>query len=113
MEPLRQQWDEIARLVDVAGNVQLNVLEQVNPAQFLGIEINPRTAAIAELVVWIGYLQWYFKRYGNAAPPESVLQAFSISQVRQRKVIDYHLNQENPLKLIFAISDRPWESEGA
>lgn len=64
------------RLVDVAGNVQLNVLEQINPSQFLGIEINPRAAAIAELVIWIGYLQWYFKRYGNASPPEPVLQAF-------------------------------------
>jgi hypothetical protein len=64
------------RLVDVAGNVQLNVLEQINPSQFLGIELNPRAAAIAELVIWIGYLQWYFKRYGNAEPPEPVLQAF-------------------------------------
>ncbi|MBE9138108.1 DUF559 domain-containing protein [Nodosilinea sp. LEGE 07088] len=64
------------RLVDVAGQVQLNVLEQINPSQFLGIEINPRAAAIAELVIWIGYLQWYFKRYGNAEPPEPVLQAF-------------------------------------
>ncbi len=65
------------RLVDVAGNVQLNVLEQINPSQFLGIEINPRAAAIAELVIWIGYLQWFFKRYGNAEPPEPVLQAFN------------------------------------
>ena len=64
------------RLVDVAGNVQLNVLEQINPSQFLGIELNPRAAALAELVIWIGYLQWYFKRYGNAEPPEPVLQAF-------------------------------------
>jgi len=66
----------ITRLVDVAGQVQLNVLEQINPSQFLGIEINPRAAAIAELVIWIGYLQWYFKRFGNAEPPEPVLQAF-------------------------------------
>jgi hypothetical protein len=43
----------------------------------LGIEINPRAAAIAELVIWIGYLQWFFKRYGNAEPPEPVLQAFN------------------------------------
>jgi very-short-patch-repair endonuclease len=69
------EQEAIARLVDVAGNVQLG-LEQINPSQFLGIEINPRAAAIAELVIWIGYLQWYFKRYGNAAPPEPVLQAF-------------------------------------
>jgi hypothetical protein len=65
------------RLVDVAGSVQLDVLKQINPSQFLGIEINPRAAAIAELVIWIGYLQWFFKRYGNAEPPEPVLQAFN------------------------------------
>jgi hypothetical protein len=76
------EQEAIARLVDVAGNVQLNVLEQVNPAQFLGIEINPRAAAIAEMVIWIGYLQWYFKRYGNAAPPEPVLQAFGNIECR-------------------------------
>jgi type II restriction/modification system DNA methylase subunit YeeA len=70
------EQEVITRLVDVAGQVQLNVLEQINPSQFLGIEINPRAAAIAELVIWIGYLQWYFKRYGNAEPPEPVLQAF-------------------------------------
>ena len=75
------EQEAIARLVDVAGEVQLG-LEQINPAQFLGIEINPRAAAIAELVIWIGYLQWYFKRYGNAAPPEPVLQAFGNVECR-------------------------------
>jgi type I restriction-modification system DNA methylase subunit len=54
------------RLVDVTGSDQLDVFKQIKPDQFLGIELNPRAAAIAELVIWIGYLQWYFKRYGNA-----------------------------------------------
>lgn len=69
------------RLVDVGGDVQLG-LEQVNPSQFLGIEINPRAAAIAELVIWIGYLQWFFKRFGNTEPPEPVLQAFGNIECR-------------------------------
>ncbi len=38
----------------------------VSPDQFLGIEINPRAAAIAEVVLWIGYLQWHFRTWGNA-----------------------------------------------
>jgi very-short-patch-repair endonuclease len=75
------EQEAIARLVDIVGEVQLG-LEQINPSQFLGIEINPRAAAIAELVIWIGYLQWYFKRYGNAAPPEPVLQAFGNIECR-------------------------------
>ncbi|MEQ8757614.1 MAG: class I SAM-dependent DNA methyltransferase [Coleofasciculus sp. G1-WW12-02] len=69
------ETEVVTRLVDVVGEVQLG-LEQVNPSQFLGIEINPRAAAIAELVIWIGYLQWHFKRFGTAAPPEPILQKF-------------------------------------
>ena len=75
------EQEVVKRLVDVAGEVQLG-FEQINPSQFLGIEINPRAAAIAELVIWIGYLQWYFKRYGNAEPPEPVLQAFGNIECR-------------------------------
>ena len=41
----------------------------VDPHQFLGIEINPRAAAIAELVLWIGYLQWHFRTRGKASRP--------------------------------------------
>jgi hypothetical protein len=75
------EQEAITRLVDITGSMQID-LNQVNPAQFLGIEINPRAAAIAELVIWIGYLQWYFKRYGNATPPEPVLQAFKNIECR-------------------------------
>jgi hypothetical protein len=75
------EQEALTRLVDVAGNVQLG-FEQVDPSQFLGIEINPRAATIAELVIWIGYLQWYFKRYGNAASPDPVLQAFGNIECR-------------------------------
>src|SRR3712207_4504630 len=35
--------------------------ENVDPHQFLGLELNPRAAAIAELVVWIGYLQLHYR----------------------------------------------------
>lgn len=38
----------------------------VTPAQFLGLEVNPRAAAIADVVIWIGYLQWHFRTYGSA-----------------------------------------------
>ncbi|MFP5382989.1 MAG: DNA methyltransferase, partial [Gammaproteobacteria bacterium] len=48
----------------------------VDPHQFLGIEINPRAAAVAEMVLWIGYLQWHFRTRGEAAPPQPVLRDF-------------------------------------
>ena len=37
----------------------------VTPANLLGIEINPRAASIAELVLYIGFLQWHLRTHGN------------------------------------------------
>ncbi|MGY3437906.1 MULTISPECIES: class I SAM-dependent DNA methyltransferase [unclassified Marinovum] len=48
----------------------------VDPHQFLGLELNPWAAAVAELVLWIGYLQWHFRTYGKASPSEPVLRDF-------------------------------------
>lgn len=38
----------------------------VDPHQFLGIEVSPWAAAVAEIVLWIGYLQWHFRTHGTA-----------------------------------------------
>jgi hypothetical protein len=48
----------------------------VDPHQFLGLEINPRAAAIAELVLWIGYLQWHFRTRSAGLPPSPILRDF-------------------------------------
>ncbi|MHC1789527.1 class I SAM-dependent DNA methyltransferase [Solidesulfovibrio sp.] len=48
----------------------------VDPSQFLGLEVNPRAAAIAELVLWIGYLQWHFRTFGNVQPSEPIIKDF-------------------------------------
>ncbi|MEK7833145.1 MAG: DNA methyltransferase, partial [Acidobacteriota bacterium] len=48
----------------------------VDPHQLLGLEVNPRAAAIADLVLWIGYLQWHFRTRGDAKPAEPVLRKF-------------------------------------
>jgi hypothetical protein len=48
----------------------------VDPHQFLGIELNPRAVPIAELVLWIGYLQWHYRQHGKVAPAEPVLRDF-------------------------------------
>jgi hypothetical protein len=53
----------------------------VDPHQFLGLEINPRAAAIAELVLWIGHLQWHFRTQGGM-PAEPILRAFHNIQVK-------------------------------
>jgi len=38
----------------------------VRPDNFLGIELNSRAAAIAQIVLWIGYFQWVKKTTGKA-----------------------------------------------
>ena len=47
----------------------------VDPHQFFGLEANPRAAGIAELVLWIGHLQWHFRTHGGM-PGEPILKAF-------------------------------------
>ncbi len=60
----------------------------VDPHQFLGLEINPRAVAIAELVLWIGYLQWHFRTRGQTPPREPVLRNFRNIQCRDA-VLEY------------------------
>ncbi|MDI1253191.1 DNA methyltransferase [Thermomonas sp.] len=50
--------------------------ETVDPHNLLGIELNPRAAAIAEVVLWIGYLQWHFRTRGDVNPPTPVIRDF-------------------------------------
>ena len=45
----------------------------VGPGQFIGLEINRRAAAIAELVLWIGHLQWHLRDRGGL-PEDPVLR---------------------------------------
>lgn len=53
------------------------LLLTVDPHQLLGIENSPWAAAIADLVLWIGYLQWHFRTRGEAMPQEPVLRKFN------------------------------------
>lgn len=53
------------------------LLLTVDPHQLLGIENNSWAAAIADLVLWIGYLQWHFRTRGEAVPQEPVLRKFN------------------------------------
>ena len=50
--------------------------ETVGPRQFHGLEINPRAVAIADLVLWIGYLKWQLRTVSAERIAEPVLQAY-------------------------------------
>jgi type I restriction-modification system DNA methylase subunit len=79
----RLEGEVLEALLDLGGQEALRGLgsHSVDPHQFLGLEINPRAAAIAELVLWIGYLQWHFRTKGGA-PEEPILRAFKNIQVK-------------------------------
>ncbi|MBZ0252764.1 MAG: class I SAM-dependent DNA methyltransferase, partial [Candidatus Methylomirabilis sp.] len=84
MEHMKRLEGEVLRsLEDLGMNEPFSVTGEreavsvtVDPHQFLGIELNPRAATIAEMVLWIGYLQWHFRTRGKASPPEPVLRKF-------------------------------------
>jgi hypothetical protein len=72
----RLEGDVLEALADLGGQEALRGLEghTVDPRQFFGLEVNPRAAAIAELVLWIGYLQWHIRTRGGL-PQEPILRA--------------------------------------
>ncbi|HJX53600.1 MAG TPA: DNA methyltransferase, partial [Polyangia bacterium] len=77
---------EVLNLLESLGEKQtLMHMEsvRVTPAQFHGIEIKRWAKEIAELVLWIGYLQWHFRMYGKTMPvPEPVLRDYKNIECR-------------------------------
>ncbi|HMT92222.1 DNA methyltransferase [uncultured Thiothrix sp.] len=79
LEHMKKLEGEILDFLQQLGFVQTSLEMEsvsVSPQQFLGIEVNPRAAKIAEMVLWIGYLQWHFRTHGNVSPPEPILRDF-------------------------------------
>jgi len=79
LEHLKRLEGEVLNLLDELGDTRgrLDLAGvSVDPHQLLGIELNPRAAEIAEMVLWIGYLQWHFRTRGNVMPPQPVLKDF-------------------------------------
>lgn len=68
---MRLEGDVIETIRQLGGTAE----PRVGPQQFHGLELNPRAAVIAELVLWIGWLRW---RMANdpAATPSPVLMRF-------------------------------------
>ncbi len=56
--------------------------ETVTLQQLRGIELNERAAALAELVLWIGFLQWHIRTYGNASVAEPVVHNYGNIECR-------------------------------
>ena len=73
----RLEGEVLEALADLGGQEALGGLQghSVDPHQFIGMELNPRAVAIAELVLWIGHLQWHVRTRGGM-PSEPILRAF-------------------------------------
>lgn len=87
LEHLKRLEGEVLNALDELGHRQTGLAlggeradamagETVDPHNLLGIELNPRAAAIAEVVLWIGYLQWHFRTRGDVTPPQPVIRDF-------------------------------------
>jgi len=87
LEHLKRLEGEVLNALDDFGDRQTGLAlgseradaaagETVDPHNLLGIELNPRAAAIAEVVLWIGYLQWHFRTQGDIHPPQPVIRDF-------------------------------------
>jgi len=79
LELMKRLEGEVTALLAELGEEQAALSlagHTVDPHQFLGIELNPWAAAVAELVLWIGFLQWHFRTHGKASPAEPVLRDF-------------------------------------
>ncbi|MEI6715144.1 MAG: DNA methyltransferase [Verrucomicrobiota bacterium] len=62
---------------------------KVGPRQFLGLELNHRAVAIAQLVLWIGFFQWQKKTTGKADTNERPLLPKTPSILQQDAVLAY------------------------
>src|SRR3546814_13184001 len=74
----RLEGEVVETLAELGHDQYLLELDRhtVDPHQFLRLELNPRAVAIAELVLWIGYLQCTFRTRARTMPSAPVLKNF-------------------------------------
>ncbi len=85
LEHLKRLEGEVVNQLEALGETQSALGldgETVTLQQLLGIELNPRAAALAELVLWIGYLQWHIRTRGNQAVAEPVVHDYGNIECR-------------------------------
>ncbi len=90
LEHLKRLEGEVINQLEALGETQSTLGmegETVSPRQLLGIELNERAAALAELVLWIGYLQWHIRTRGNKAVAEPVVHDFGNIECRDAVLI--------------------------
>ena len=81
----RLEGEVLESVLNLGGKEALGLSDDtVDPHQFIGIEKNARAAAIAELVIWIGYLQWHFRtRSGMPNEPRLSTPPVAVQKFRR------------------------------
>ena len=79
LEHLKRLEGEVLGAINSYGQTALLDLgggTTVSPRQLLGLELNPRAAAIADVVLKIGFLQWHLRTYGQTQLREPLLDEY-------------------------------------
>lgn len=79
LEHLKRLEGEVMNQLEALGETQDRLGlegETVTLQQLRGIELNERAAALAELVLWIGWLQWHVRTRGLASVAEPVVHDY-------------------------------------
>ncbi len=91
LEHLKRLEGEVLAAINSYGQTGLLDLgggTTVSPRQLLGLELNPRAAAIADVVLRIGYLQWHLRTYGLTELREPLLDEYQ--NIRQQDAALQH-----------------------
>jgi len=91
-DTLKRIEEEVITTLTLFGETKKTIQsggEVITPAKLLGIEIDEWAASIAELVLWIAYIQWYCRLYPQSLSygpiPEPVLQNYD--SIEQRDAV--------------------------
>jgi hypothetical protein len=86
----RLEGEVLEVLLDLGGQEALALeTETVHPKNFFGIELNHRAAAVTELVLWLGYIQWQLRN--RQAITDPVLE--ELSTIRRDDAVLAHAGE--------------------
>ena len=91
LEHLKRLEGEVLAAINSYGQTALLNLSggtTISPRQLLGLELNPRAAAIADVVLKIGYLQWHLRTHGVSELPEPLLDEYE--NIHQQDAVLQH-----------------------
>ena len=84
-------------VVTFAANAGTAMTPQVRPTQLCGIEINTYAAELAQVVIWIGYLQWMYIN-GFNAPRNPILEPIKSIENRDA-ILNWTTSEGEPLSM--------------